>query len=321
MSETGLHQVLTSGLIDLLQCPVCRARLRGGGDPDALECDACGARYPMEVGVPILLAPAAGDEGAIHKETQIAFFDADPADDFGVTRPRGAPALHGWLLEEKFRRSVLGLEDILTGATALTVCGGSGLDAELLTRAGARVILTDISLGVLRQAAERIRRFGLDVDLVVADAENLPFREGCVDVAYVHDGLHHLERPELALAEMARVSRRAVSVSEPAGALATAAAVQLGLAEHREEAGNVVRRLTLGEVVTELAGHGFAPVAPHRYAMYYGHWPGPAVRLLSRARLLPLATAGFLVANRLAGRFGNKLAVQAVRVGSPSTHA
>jgi ubiquinone/menaquinone biosynthesis C-methylase UbiE len=152
------------------------------------------------------------------------------------------------------------------------------------------------------------------VELVVADAENLPFRDGSVDVTYVHDGLHHLERPALALAEMARISRRAVSVSEPATAFATSAAVRLGLAEHREEAGNVVRRLTLAEIVSELATHGFEPVAPHRYAMYYRHWPGRAVRLLSRPGLLPLATGGFLIANRLAGRFGNKLAVQAIRV-------
>jgi SAM-dependent methyltransferase/uncharacterized protein YbaR (Trm112 family) len=302
-------------LVELLACPVCRARLRG--DLEGLECEACGARYPLESGVPILLTPAADDARAAtcsHKQTQMAFFDADPADDFGVTRPRGAPALHGWLLEEKFRRSVLGLEDLLPGCTALTVCGGSGLDAEFLTRAGARVVLTDISLGVLRQAAERARRFGLDFDLVVADAENLPFRNGSVDVAYVHDGLHHLERPALALAEMARVSRRAVSVSEPARAFATAVAVRLGLAEQREEAGNVVRRLTLAEIVSELAAHGFGSIAPHRYAMYYRHWPGRAVRLLSRPRLLALATRGFLVANRLAGGLGNKLAVQAIRV-------
>ena len=55
--------------------------------------------------------------------------------------------------------------------------------------------------------------------------------------------------------------------------------------------------------------------------MYYRHWPGRAVRLLSRPGLLPLATAGFLVANRLAGRFGNKLAVQAIRVRSTPAEA
>jgi ubiquinone/menaquinone biosynthesis C-methylase UbiE/uncharacterized protein YbaR (Trm112 family) len=308
---------LTRDLIDLLACPVCRGSLALRGGPDGLECEACRARYTVDAGVPILLAPDRDGAGAglsRHKKTQIAFFDADPADDFGVTRPRGAPALHGWLFGEKFRRSVLGLEDLLPGSTALTVCGGSGLDAEFLARAGARVVLTDISLGIVRQAAERARRFGLDFDLVVADAEDLPFRDDSVDVAYVHDGLHHLERPALALAEMARVSRRAVSVSEPARAFATAVAVRMGLAEHREEAGNVVRRLTLAEIVSELAAHGFESIAPHRYAMYYRHWPGRPIRLLSRRRLLALATRGFLLANRLAGGCGNKLAVQAIRV-------
>jgi ubiquinone/menaquinone biosynthesis C-methylase UbiE/uncharacterized protein YbaR (Trm112 family) len=308
---------LTTDLIALLACPACGGALSARGASGDLECEACGARYPVDAGIPILLASArdrAGAPASSHKQTQVAFFDAAPADDFGVTRPRGAPALHGWLLCEKLRRSVLGIEDLLPGSTALTVCGGSGLDAEFLARAGARVVLTDISLGVLRQAAERARRFGLDVEIVVADAENLPFRDDSVDIAYVHDGLHHLERPALALAEMARVSRRAVSVSEPASALATSAAVRLGLAEHREEAGNVVRRLTLTEIVSELATHGFEPLAPHRYAMYYRHWPGRPVRLLSRRGLLAPATRGFLLANRLGGRFGNKLAVQAIRV-------
>jgi ubiquinone/menaquinone biosynthesis C-methylase UbiE len=290
------------------------------GDSD-LTCGGCAACYPRRFGIPILLPPKSEsvslEEGSIptHKEQQAAFFDQDPRDEFGVTRPRGAPALYGWLLREKFRRSIIGLEDVLQGATALTICGGSGLDAEFLARAGARVILSDISLGVVLQARERTKRYGLDISLVVADAEALPFRDESIDVVYVHDGLHHLERPSLALAEMARVSRRAVSVSEPARALATAAAVRVGLAEAQEEAGNPVRRLTLDEIVSQLAEHGFRPVLPHRYAMYYRHWPGRAVRLLSTPSLLPLATGGFRVLNSVLGRYGNKLAVQAVRLG------
>jgi ubiquinone/menaquinone biosynthesis C-methylase UbiE len=260
-----------------------------------------------------MLALARGLNGSEHKERQVAFFDQDPRDDFGVMRPRGAPGLYRWLLEEKFRRSILGLEDLLPGATALTICGGSGLDAELLTRAGVRVILSDISLGVVLQARERAKRYDLDLELVVADAERLPFRDASVDLVYVHDGLHHLERPSVALAEMARVARRAVSITEPAEAFLTAAAVRLGWAEHEEEAGNVVRRLRLDEIVPELRDHGFEPVRPHRYAMYYRHWPGRGMRALSHPLLLPLAKAGFAALN-VAGRYGNKLTVQAIRV-------
>jgi hypothetical protein len=112
---------------------------------------------------------------------------------------------------------------------------------------------------------------------------------------------------------MARVARRAVSISEPANALMTAAAVRLRLADEVEEAGNPVRRLTLEEIRAELTARGFRTLRPHRYAMYYRHWPGRAMRVLSAPVLLPLAKASLNLLNRVAGRYGNKLAVQALR--------
>jgi ubiquinone/menaquinone biosynthesis C-methylase UbiE/uncharacterized protein YbaR (Trm112 family) len=309
---------LSNRLVELLACPRCRGRLAAGETPASLTCTTCSLAFGDHDGIPLVLPPmtggAAGEDGLCgHKERQIAFFDQDSVDDFGVTRPRGAPELYGWLLEEKFRRSIVGLEHLLPGSTVLTICGGSGIDAEFLARRGARVILSDIALGVVLQARERSRRFGLDLDLVVADAEALPFTDASVDIVYVHDGLHHLERPALGLAEMTRVARRAVAISEPAHAFATSAAVRLGLADKREEAGNPVRRLTLDEITSELTAHGFRPVRPHRYAMYYRHWPGRTVRLLSHPLVLPLAKAAFGAVNRVVGRYGNKLAVQAIR--------
>lgn len=306
--------------LELLACPVCGGALAFATvPPDRLACVSCGVEYSSHLEIPILLPPElqtpaeANPTVPEHKAGQVAFFDQDPADDFGVTRPRGAPALYGWLLEEKFRRSVLGLEGLLPGATALTVCGGSGLDAEFLARAGARVILSDISLGVVLQARERALRYGLEIALLVADAEALPFRDASIDLVYVHDGLHHLERPAEGLAEMARVARRAVSVTEPAAAAVTNAAVRIGAAEVVEEAGNRVRRLTLGEIESELSARGFRALRPHRYAMYYRHWPGKGVRALSAPLLFPVAKTAFRAVNRTVGRFGNKLAVQAVR--------
>jgi len=306
-------------LLDLLACPVCGGRLAEVEGGATLTCTVCGLRFQSYEDIPILLPPTVrptdndADGPLSHKERQIAFFDQDSVDDFGVTRPRGAPELYGWLLEEKFRRSIVGLEHLLPGSTVLTICGGSGIDAEFLARRGAHVILSDIALGVVLQARERARRFGLELDLVVADAEALPFADASLDLVYVHDGLHHLEQPAVGLAEMARVARSAVSISEPADAFATNSATRLGLADKREEAGNPVRRLSLDEITSALTARGFRPVRPHRYAMYYRHWPGTAMRILSSPVLLPLAKAGFGAVNRIVGRYGNKLAVQAVR--------
>jgi SAM-dependent methyltransferase len=312
-------KALSIDLVDLLACPRCRGPVAVGETASSLACTACGLAFADHDGIPLLLLPSIeardGDDDVStgHKERQIAFFDQDSVDDFGITRPRGAPELYGWLLEEKFRRSIIGLDHLLPGSTVLTICGGSGIDADFLARRGAHVILSDIAVGVVLQARERARRFGLDLELVVADAEALPFADASVDMVYVHDGLHHLERPALALAEMARVARHAISITEPAHAFATSTAVRLGLADRHEEAGNPVRRLTLDELTSELTARGFQPISPQRYAMYYHHWPGRAVRLLSHPVLLPLAKAAFGTVNRVAGRFGNKLAVQAVR--------
>jgi uncharacterized protein YbaR (Trm112 family) len=44
-------------LLDILACPACRAELREEGD--RLVCSACGLRYPVRDGIPILLVDEA----------------------------------------------------------------------------------------------------------------------------------------------------------------------------------------------------------------------------------------------------------------------
>src|SRR5205085_1593857 len=101
------------------------------------------------------------------------------------TRPHGTPALHEWLLREKFRRSVSDIWSGLRGATILVVCGGSGLDAEFLAESGARILATDVSLGALARASQRARRYGFELEVACADAECLPFPDSSFDFVYV----------------------------------------------------------------------------------------------------------------------------------------
>lgn len=291
-------------LPNLLVCPACR------GDLTWLEreirCTSCGAAYEVVDGIPVLRP---GSHGA-QKDEQASYFDeADP--EFEITRPHGTPWFYRWVLAEKFRRSLDALP--IRSGTAVTVCGGSGMDAEFLARAGMSVISTDISLGAARRTQERARRFGFAVLPVVADAEALPFSDRSVDLVYVHDGLHHLESPERGLREMLRTSGTAISINEPARARATLLAARIGLAEHYEEAGNFIARLDPAQVVTELSAAGFAVVKNERYAMLYRHEPGRAARILSQPGLRTLTRGGFRLVNATAGGGGNKLALQAVR--------
>lgn len=269
-------------------------------------------RYPMIEGVPVVLA------NGLRREEQLDFFDDVVDREWEVMRPHGAPGFHGWLLEEKLRRGVQGLDDLLKGGVALSVCGGSGMDAEYLARRGARVLAADLSLGAAQRARERAERFGLPILAVVADAARLPLEDRSVDIALVHDGLHHLADPRAGLLELARVSRAAVAVIEPTRAVITSigrrvGANRFGFALDVEEAGNPVHRLSPEEIELPLAARGFEVVRSERYGMLYRHEPGCFTRLLSRARLHSPAQQALSAINATVGGGGNKISVQARR--------
>jgi len=192
------------------------------------------------------------------------------------------------------------------------------MDAEFLASRGARVIASDLSLGAARRARERARRYGLAIEPIVAEVENLPFVDRAVDIAYVHDGLHHIENPFAGLTEMTRIARLGLSVTEPADAIATKIAIRLGLALEQEEAGNRVARMRLRGIAQFLNKEGFGVVSSQRYAMYYQHSPGRLIRLLSKPGLLGATQGAVIVGNLLIGRWGNRLGVTATRLNGAS---
>jgi uncharacterized protein YbaR (Trm112 family)/SAM-dependent methyltransferase len=296
-------------LPELLVCPACRSDLEWRAEE--AYCTGCSTIYEIVDGIPVLRP--AGSEGAEgQKDVQAAYFDeADP--EFEVTRPHGTPWLYQRLLAEKFRRSLDALPLPAQGLTAVTLCGGSGMDAEFLARTGASVISTDISLGAAQRTRERAERYGFEVLPVVADAEALPLRDRSVDLLYVHDGLHHLDSPGAGIREMLRTSRLAISINEPARARATMLAARVGLAEHYEEAGNFIARLDPDTLAGEVSAAGFDVVKNERYAMVYRHAPGRAALILSQPGLRNLTVTALRAFNTVAGGIGNKLTLQAIR--------
>lgn len=269
--------------------------------------------FPIVSEVPVLLLAKSRTAYKLEQATSHDEKSSQDVADFEIRRPRGTPAFYGFLFDEKFRRSVSGIEDTVKGSVVLTVAGGSGIDADFLCRAGSAVIASDISLGSALRSRQRTMRYDLSVLNIVADVEHLPLRNHSVGLAYVHDGLHHLEDPEVGVREMARVARDAISITEPAVAAATSLAVRAGIAEAVESSGNIVRRFTLTELRAIVGGLGFHATAPHRYAMYYRHLPGRLARLMSRQRLAAPSRHLFQLANLLIGRFGNKITIQARR--------
>jgi ubiquinone/menaquinone biosynthesis C-methylase UbiE len=254
-----------------------------------------------------------GGQDELLKLNQAEFFGDESEAEFEIRRPHGSPALYRWLLEEKFRRSLIGLGSFPLDAVALTVCGGSGMDAEFLCSKGFTVISTDISLGAARNAKTRASRYNLPLFPVVADVEKLPFRDRSFVLTYVHDGLHHLSDPYTGLEEMIRVTSEAVSLTEPADAVVTRLAVKLRMADEVEEAGNRVARLQSDKVAGTFLNQRFRITNADRYAMYYKHIPGRAFERLSGDLIFPFSVVAWRFINRIFGKVGNKMAVVAIR--------
>jgi uncharacterized protein YbaR (Trm112 family) len=56
----SVDRLLPEGLLDIMQCIRCGGELREDVAAGQLECAACGVRYPVEDGTPVML-----DEEAI----------------------------------------------------------------------------------------------------------------------------------------------------------------------------------------------------------------------------------------------------------------
>jgi ubiquinone/menaquinone biosynthesis C-methylase UbiE len=146
--------------------------------------------------------------------------------------------------------------------------------------------------------------------LVQGDAEHLPFKSDAFHVSFVHDGLHHLEQPDRAIREMARVADSGVVVTEPADAALTKLAIALHLIPAREDAGNLVIRFDATSLRRLLSDLGFSNTASARYLVKYGHPPSGWWRLFDAPPLFRLARAAFVTTGAgLFARYGNKVSV------------
>jgi len=93
------------------------------------------------------------------------------------------------------------------GARVLEVGVGTGKNLPYHPQ-GSRSVAVDLSPGMLRRAARKAGRLGRDVDLVLADAQRLPFRDGAFDAAAATFVFCSVPDPVLGLREVRRVVRQ-----------------------------------------------------------------------------------------------------------------
>jgi SAM-dependent methyltransferase len=120
----------------------------------------------------------------------------------------GAEALRffdGWYLDhETWIRPALARLGDVAGLPVLDYGCGHGMAAVVLARRGAKVTAFDLSPGYLAEAWRRASANGVSIDFVQADAERLPFADGCFARIWGNAILHHLDL-RLATRELHRV--------------------------------------------------------------------------------------------------------------------
>ena len=103
----------------------------------------------------------------------------------------------------QWRKAVVAAVDPKPGERILDLAAGTGTSSEPFARAGAFVVPTDFSLGMLNVGRER--QPGLP--FVAGDGLHLPYKDASFDAATISFGLRNLADRHAGLAELRRVVR------------------------------------------------------------------------------------------------------------------
>ena len=184
-------------LLPILRCPECRGTL--SDSVDGLRCGGCERSYPIVDGIPILLP-----QGAVAQveEDEQAYAAGD-------AYACGAEENRAWLEIGLWKRDrVAGLLRHRVPRASIDIgCGDWGVHHDVFSAVGTELTVAgDVSLKLVRHARDHATA-PQRVHHVVFSAEALPFADGIFDLAYCSEVLEHLEHPDRALTEIARVAR------------------------------------------------------------------------------------------------------------------
>ena len=97
--------------------------------------------------------------------------------------------------------------DALARKDVLEVGCGSGIAAQMLAEAGARLTAVDLTPWAVETTRKRLDAFGFEANVLEADAEALPFSDASYDLVFSWGVIHHSSDMDRALGELVRVCR------------------------------------------------------------------------------------------------------------------
>jgi SAM-dependent methyltransferase len=127
---------------------------------------------------------------AITHQREAAFHDAwagsTPIDDVLVRECFEAPTA----MENRF---ILGRMGNLKGKRLLDIGAGLGESSVYFALQGAHVTMTDISPGMVQTGRELARKYGVEIEGIVSQAEDLGVPDETYDFVYIANTIHHVQ--------------------------------------------------------------------------------------------------------------------------------
>ncbi len=137
------------------------------------------------------------------------YWQRQPCGASTATAPAGTREFFEQLERERYRLEPyidsFALFPAWRGKHVLEVGIGLGTDFVRFVRAGAAAVGVDLTEAAVEAVEKRLQLEGLRAEVLVADAERLPFADGAFDLVYSYGVLHHTPDTRRALDEARRV--------------------------------------------------------------------------------------------------------------------
>ena len=237
-AKCGEDEVMDKELLDILACPICKGNLKLNEKNQKLVCSQCDREYFILNDIPIMW-----DEESVAIKDYINEEDDEKTRlmrqaDIQATQKflkkedknsvrnllwsfegqinRGKRSLAENITHSRMLNSIENLYDgTLNGKKILNIGCGGGIEAEWLTKKGAKVIGFDLSVDFILAAGERFRRNNLKAYFVQGNGEYLPFADNSFDTVLIYGTLHHIPQTDKVISETSRVAAELLIGSEP----------------------------------------------------------------------------------------------------------
>ncbi len=177
----------------------------GGMVQEELVCEHSGERFPIRDGIPLLLHESSLSGSNLRYQRfynrSAGLYDA---------AIRLVAKLGGWG-EERFRREYLRELEVQDGGRVLEVSVGTGANIPLLP-ARTSLFGLDISWGMLQKCRRNLKKWQLEAELMLGNAEDLPLRDESFDAVFHVGGINAFNDRAKAISEMIRVAKAGAKV-------------------------------------------------------------------------------------------------------------